>query len=451
MNSPVVTVAGGKRSPWLRAPLLVAAGFVFAIALGSWLLSRDAAVVAGHVPLTWTRALFMATSATCVTGLTVVDVANGLSPFGQVVLLALIQVGGLGIMTLAFLVLLALGGETKAGGDVLQSTLGDLVSHYHPRRALTMVLGSTLALELLGALVLLPQIHEPHGLWKALFVSVSAFCNAGFDNLEHGLAPYGGHWGVCLPLMLLWLVGGLGFIVPAALLVKRQRGDSVPLDMSASMILRASALLIPLGALLFWLTERGGLLADRPANEQVLLCLFHGSTTRTAGFAALDYGQASRATLLTQIGFMLVGGAPCSTAGGMKVTAVWVFAAALWSRLLNRDQVLIGRRAVPVSAIRHATIICVFMMVAAAVLAAAVAIVEPRLPFDAVTFEVASALCTVGLSTGITPALSPDAELLLVLAMFVGRIGPLGFLYAFVRIGARRAAVRFPQSDVCVG
>lgn len=451
MNNPVITVAGGKRSPWLRAPLLVAAGFVLAIVAGAVLLGTQAAVVAGHPALSWTQALFMATSATCVTGLNVVDVAQDLSTFGQIVLLGLIQVGGLGIMTLAFLVLLSLGGETHAGGEVLQSTLGDVVFQYQPRRAMLLVLGGTLALELLGALVLFAQIHEPHPGWKALFSSVSAFCNAGFDNLEGGLAPYGGRWGVLLPLELLWLVGGLGFIVPAALFVKRQRGAGGTLDLSATMILRASAVLIPLGALLFYLTEHGGLLAGRPAGEQVLLSLFQGTTTRTAGFSAVDYGHASRATLFSQMAFMMVGGGPASTAGGMKITAVWVFGAALWSRLLNREQVLIQRRAIPLAAIRHAMIICVFMMLATAFLTAAVAVVEPGQPFDAIAFEVASAICTVGLSTGITPDLSPSAHLLLVLAMFVGRIGPLGFVYAFVRAGTRRVAVRYPQSDVCVG
>ena len=169
--------------------MLVATGFVLAIAIGTALLSSAAAVNPPHPPLTWSQALFMATSSTCVTGLSVVDVGPTLSPFGQVVLVGLVQLGGLGIMTLAFLVLLSLGGETRAGDEVLQSTLSELVYHYQPRRALMLVLGGTLIVEAAGALTLLPQIPEKGAAWKAVFLSVCAFCNAGFDNLDSGLFP----------------------------------------------------------------------------------------------------------------------------------------------------------------------------------------------------------------------------------------------------------------------
>ncbi|MEO6597338.1 MAG: potassium transporter TrkG [Planctomycetota bacterium] len=451
MNTSLLTVPGGARNPWLRAPLLVALGFALAIVAGSLLLCLPAAVVANRPSLTLSQALFMATSATCVTGLSVVNVAHDLSLFGQCVLLALLQLGGLGIVTLAFLVLLSLGAETSAGGDVLQSTLGDLVYHYQPRRALLLVLGTTVAVEAIGALFLATQLGEGDAVWKAVFLSISAFCNAGFDNLESGLAPYHASSGVAFPLMVLWLLGGLGFIVPAALAAKARRAPGATLDLSAWMILRGSMVLIPLGALMFAITEHGGLLAGRPVGEQVMLCLFQGNTTRTAGFSMLDYGDAGRGTLFSQIGLMLIGAAPGSTAGGMKITAVWVFAAALWSRVVNREQVVIRRRAIPLTAIRHAMIVCVFMLLAYAFLTAAVATVEPGIRVDAVAFEVASALGTVGLSTGITPKLSVPSQLLIVLAMFVGRLGPIGFVFAFVGVRPRRKSVRFPESDVCVG
>lgn len=451
LNKPVFTVAGGQRSRWLRAPLLVALGFVVVIAIGSALLALPAAVAATRAPLNWSDALFMATSATCVTGLSVVSVAGDLSLFGQVVILVLVQIGGLGIMTLAFLVLLSLGGETTAGAEVLQSTLSDLVYRYQPRRALLLVVGGTLLIEAAGAAILVSQLPEGSAAWKAAFLSVCAFCNAGLDNLDAGLAPYHASWGIGMPILLLWLLGGLGFIVPVALVAKWRQGTGAPLDLSASMILRGSAVLIVLGAVLFALTEGSGLLAGRPFGEQVLLCLFQGNTTRTAGFSMVDYGDADRATLLTQIVLMLIGAAPGSTAGGAKITAVWVFGAALWARLLRRNQVLIGRRAVATTTIRHAMIVCVFVLLAHGLLTVAVAIAEPAKPLEAVTFEVASALGTVGLSTGITPGLSLAGKLLIVLTMFVGRLGPLGFVYAFVRVKQRRSTIRFPESDVCVG
>jgi trk system potassium uptake protein TrkH len=223
------------------------------------------------------------------------------------------------------------------------------------------------------------------------------------------------------------------------------------LDLTTFMILTGSAVLIPLGAICFAVTEGNGLLAGRPFGEQLLMCLFQGNTPRTAGFSMLDYAEAGRATLFTQMGLMLVGAAPGGTAGGMKITAVWIFAATLWARVVNRDQVLILRRAIPLSAIRQAMIVCVSMVLLHGAFTATIACLQPRLSVEAIAFEVASALGTVGLSTGITPQLEEPSRVLIALTMFIGRLGPLGFVYALVRVRPVRTSVRYPQADVCVG
>lgn len=451
----ISTQAGGQRNPWLRAPVLVALGFLLAILAGAALLSAPAAVVPGHAPLRPLQALFTATSATCVTGLVVVDTARDLSLFGQAVVLALIQLGGLGIMTLAFLVFASLGAAAPVPGrELLASTLTDVVYRHRPRRTLLLVAGGTALVEIAGALALLPALRgEPHALGKAVFLSVSAFCNAGFDNLEGGLPAHCGSWSLGLPLLLLWLLGGTGFIVPVALAARLRRGPGQPLDLSASMILAASALLVPLGALLFFCSEGfGGLLAGRPWHEQLLLALFQGNAPRTAGFSMLDLGQAQRVTLLVQIPLMLVGGAPGGTAGGVKTTSAWVFAATLWARIVGEEDVVIHRRAVPIGAIRHAVIICVFMAVGLGTMTTLLTVFESgEMAAEALAFEAASALGTVGLSTGVTPHLSGPSQLVLILAMFVGRLGPLTFVYVFVPLRPRPRAVIFPHAEVFVG
>jgi trk system potassium uptake protein TrkH len=454
----VRTRPGGQRNPWTRAPVLVAFGFVAAILAGTLLMSQPWAVAAGHPRLGPLDALFTATSATCVTGLTVASTAHELSRDGQIVVLTLIQIGGFGIMTLAFLVFLSVRSDpSMTGGEVLASTLASGLYAQRPRRALGVVVGGTFLIELVGALLLLPGLRaagESEPEWKAVFLSVSAFCNAGFDNLDRGVGAHCGDWSLGLPLLGLWLTGGAGFFVILALLARLRHGAHRPLDLTARMVVYASAALVPLGALLFAATEGllGGLLRGRPWHEQVLLCLFQGNTPRTAGFSMVDLGQAHRVTLLTQILLMLVGGGPGGTAGGVKLTTAWVFAASIWARVRNQEQVVIHKRSLPIGAIRNAVIICTAMVLLHGLCSTLLAAFEgPGRPLEALCFEAASALGTVGLSTGITPDLEPNSRLVLILAMFVGRLGPLTFVYLFVRLRPRPIRVHFPHSEVHVG
>lgn len=453
MVKTISTRAGGQRNPWLRAPLLVALGFCAAVLLGAAALTLPQCVPPGKPPLSFLQALFTSTSATCVTGLTVVHTTADLSFAGQAVILLLIQVGGIGIMTLAFLVFLSLGLQSATtGGELLSSTLTDVVYHKNPRQALLLVVGGTLLVETLGAAALYPALlPEDRTAWKACFLSVSAFCNAGFDNLEGSLYGYSSNWGVGLPLMLLWLIGGTGFLVPAALALKLRRGAQAPLDLSTGMILTASAVLIPLGAVWFAWSEGNHLLAGKPWHEQLLLCLFQGNAPRTAGFTMVDLGAATRVTLLCQILLMLVGGAPGGTAGGVKTTTAWIFGSSIWHRVKGDEDVVISRRTIPIGAIRNAVIICVFMVLCHGTFTFLLSIFDPHMAFEDQAFEIASALGTVGLSTGITADLSLSSQLVLVLAMFVGRLGPLTFVYAFLRVKRQPRRVLYPHAEVFVG
>ncbi len=449
------TREGGRRNPLLRAPVLVSLGFLAAILVGTVLLSQPSAVAVGRAPLSFVQALFTATSAVCVTGLTVVGTAQDLSLHGQAAVLVMFQLGGLGVMTLAFLVFESLRGNTaQESGEVLESTLTGDVFRGNPRRALTMVLGGTLILELGGFLALLPAMSgEAHPAWKALFLSVSAFCNAGFDNLDHGLAPYSGSWAVGLPLLTLWLAGGLGFIVPAALWDRGLFRVHRRLSLSARLILIAGLFLAILGPLLFLLSESfGGSLSGLPWSERLLLALFQGNTTRTAGFSMLDLSQVRRLTVILMIPFMLVGGSPGGTAGGMKTTTVWIFLATLAARVRGHRRVVLAGRTIPIGVIRRAVLVCTSMVAIHFLATLLLAAFEPgeNLPFEDLAFEAASALGTVGLSTGVTPELGTASHLVLVLTMLIGRLGPLTVAYALLRRKPEKHLV-FPPADVPVG
>jgi trk system potassium uptake protein TrkH len=281
-----------------RSHVFVALGFVLCIILGTVLLGLPQAVVEGRLPLSLSEAFFTSTSAVCVTGLTVVSTAHDFSFLGQGILLALFQLGGLGVMTLAVLVFESLR-QRVAGqsGELLESTLSDHVFRGNPRHTLSLVLGGTLLIEAVGFCFLYPALsQEPNPAWAALFLTVSAFCNAGFDNLQLGITPYAGNPTIGLTLSVLWLLGGFGFILPAAIRSWTKK-ETKRLDAAARMILWSGFALILLGPVLFWLTEaNGGLLDSYSPSKQAVLSFFQGNTSRTAGFSMLDLSQARRIT-----------------------------------------------------------------------------------------------------------------------------------------------------------
>jgi trk system potassium uptake protein TrkH len=360
--------------------------------------------------------------------------------------LVLFQLGGLGVMTLALLVLHSLSNRVRnVAGNTASSTLMSSFFRGHPKRTLALVLGGTLMLEAAGAISLFGAITEPNAGWKSVFLSVSAFCNAGFDNLDVGLEPYAGHWGFGLPLMLLWLFGGLGFLVPAAIWANR-------FDPEVRLVLWASALLIPLGALLFWVFEKEGLLQDHSAPSRWLLSFFQGNTSRTAGFSMLDLGDARRVTLLTMIPLMLIGGASGGTAGGMKIGTVLVFLAGLWAYLRGHKRVHFMKHTLPMIVVRRAFLVVTLMLLSQGVLATALTLFESggAASLEAILFESASALGTVGLSTGITASLSPASQIALAIGMFLGRLGPLTLIWALVRQTKDRT-ISYPERDFPIG
>ncbi|MHB8765692.1 MAG: TrkH family potassium uptake protein [Deferrisomatales bacterium] len=447
----------------LRPNQILVASFAGAILLGAALLTTPWA--ARGAPLGWVDALFTATSATCVTGLVVVDTGSHFTPFGQGVILALIQLGGLGIMTYSSVFLLLLGRRLSFRDQtILEETLGRR-HRVTVRRVVRDVFLFTLTIELLGAAVLTAAFTRrlPLGeaVYHGVFHSVSAFCNAGFGLYATSFVEYRGDWTVNLALMGLIVVGGLGFTVLEDLAeawTRWRARQPVRLRLHTKVVLAATAALVPLGAVAVWAFEARNALAGLPWDEQLLAALFQSVTPRTAGFNTLDYGLLTNTTLFLTILLMFVGAGPGSCAGGIKTSTLAVVSALFRDRMLGRRRVSLFQRTLPEETVSRAVSLLVasFAFVTAALfvlLATEVGSVPHRSDggrFLELFFETVSAFGTVGLSTGITPSLTPGGRLLLTAVMFVGRLGPLTLALA-VGLKRERGKFLYAEENVMVG
>ena len=435
----------------LTSARIIAAGFLGVILMGALLLCLPASSARGA----WTPfmdSLFTALSATCVTGLVVHDTASFWSPFGQLVILILIQIGGLGVITTAFLVQVFAGSRISLIQRTLlqDSIAGDNVAGII--RMSLFILRVTAAAELAGAALLYPVFRRDfgpaRGLWYALFHSVSAFCNAGFDLMGirenySSLTGYAGNLQVTGTIMMLIIVGGLGFYTWKDMAEHRLHFAAYRLQ--SKIILCFTALLIFLPACLFAAGEYVGL----PAGERVLASLFQSVTTRTAGFNTTDLTQLSDNGRMIMILLMLIGGAPGSTAGGMKITTFAILAATFISICRQSEGAMMFGRRLRRENIQ--TAVSILMLYLGGFLAAGMAISAlERAPLLSCLFETASAIGTVGLTLGLTPQLGQLSRLILMLLMFAGRIGGLTLLYAAVRKTRVRAA-HLPSEPVNVG
>lgn len=444
----------------LSAPQLATLSFVGLIGIGTggFLLLPGLYV---DTPLGWVDALFMATSAVCVTGLAVVDVSTELSIWGQAWLLLLIQTGGLGILALAAVIIpltgarLGLEAEEAAGGPT---------SVLPPRaaaRVLRTAVGFTLALEAAGALALWLAWHGDVGAaraaWLAVFHSVSAFCNAGFSLFSDSLVGFRERPALVLTVASLIVVGGLGFPVIQDLRY-RLRGRHARLSLHTRLVIGATALLLVASALLYLVFEWGHELRPLGLADRTVNALFMAVTARTAGFNTVDYDAVSNASLFLTLALMWIGGGPASVAGGVKITTAAVLALLLRARLSGSDQVSLGGRTVPKETVQRATGLAAGAVLLLGVLLFALLLTESngarwadRSHLVRLAFELQSAFGTVGLSMGATGELTPAGRLVLVPTMLLGRIGPLIVLAAMAARMRRRVRFRFAHEDVIVG
>jgi trk system potassium uptake protein len=450
---------------WRRysPPQLTAGTFVLAILAGTLGLHTIPAFYVGGTPLGWVDALFTATSAICVTGLIVVDTATYFTPLGQGFLLLLIQLGGLGMITITSLVILGLGGRLSVRTEAVTKSMASSLQGVDPWQLTRDVVVFTLSMEALGALLLFGAFRSHLGtgeaLWHAVFHSISAFCNAGFSTFTDSLVPWATNVPVMVVVMLLVVVGGLGFLTLEELAVRiRARHDRGRrrLSLHSRLVFATTALALLTGWVLFSVFEWRGTLQDMTPTARVLNGLFMSVTARTAGFNAIVYGEASDATNFLTILLMTVGGAPGSTAGGLKITTIAVIGLLAWSRVRGETSVSVWARTIPDETVQRAIGIGVF---AFTVVALAIFLftafeeqIAPGVGFLRLVFEAVSAFNTVGLSLGATGDLSTASRILATILMFIGRIGPLSFAAALaLRARETRDRYSYAREDVTIG
>ncbi|HEY0188683.1 MAG TPA: potassium transporter TrkG [Cellulomonas sp.] len=438
-----------------QSPARLALGvFAWVIALVTGLLSMPWATASGH-RAPFVDALFTATSAVCVTGLVTVDTGTYWSGAGHAVILIAIKIGGLGVMTLASILGLAVSrriGLTQrllVTSETKTTRLGEVGS------LLRTVLVTSTSLEVLIALILLPRLRiggEPWGeaAWHALFYAVSAFNNAGFVPTADGLAPYAGDWWMLLPIIIGVFIGSLGF--PVILNVSRTWRRPRRWSLHAKLTLTTSAALVAIGAVLVaafeWTNPKT--LGGVGWNETLLASLFAGVMPRSGGFSTVDIADMHEGTWLLHDALMFVGGGSASTAGGIKVTTLAVMLLAIIAEARgDRDVEAYGRR-IPREALQVA--IAVSLVSATIVLGASMLLmaIVPSATLDVVLFEVISAFATCGLSTGLTAELPDAGKYVLTVLMFIGRTGTMT-LAAALALRSRRRVIRLPEERPIIG
>jgi trk system potassium uptake protein TrkH len=443
----------------LKPAQLMLASFLAAICAGAILLMLPAATVTGaKTPLV--DALFTATSATCVTGLVVRDTGTYFSAFGQCVILALIQVGALGIMTFSVSLAVFARKRVEMQRQIEMQEMLDQDTIASIKELVKFIVKMTFAFELFGAVALFFAWRGKlgggaHTAFAAVFHSISAFCNAGFSTMSDSLMRFSADVSTNVVIIVLIVFGGFGFTVVRDLLGNfRQRLSPRSrrvrsLRVQTKTVLLVSAILIVGGAALFYAIERQGVLAPLALKERVLVSLFQSVTARTAGFNTCNFGLLSSAALALVIVLMFIGASPGSTGGGIKTATVAVLLAAVASGFGKRADVQLYRRTIPAEVIQKATSVLVISLIVVLGFGLVMLYLE-RMPFQKVMFETVSAFGTVGLSTGITPQLSTGGRIAVTLLMFTGRLGPITIAYAFLR-QRKPARYRYAEERVMIG
>ncbi|MEO8494824.1 MAG: TrkH family potassium uptake protein [Planctomycetota bacterium] len=439
--------------------------YVALIAAGASLLMLPICCQESASAIGWLDAVFTATSAACVTGLSVRSTGNDFSPVGQIVILLLIQLGGIGIMTVTTLITFRLGGGSDLRQRaVLAETLG---AHSEPDLGwvLRNVILLTLIFEAIGFVILAARnlLIDPPGraIWHALFHSVSAFCNAGFSLNDDSLTRYQGDPVVNFTIAGLVITGGLGF--PVLLDIKRNWHGPLPkrwerLCLHSKIMLIGTVALLVFGTLVILTLEWDGVLGDYSLGKKLLVCFFHSMSCRTAGFNTIELGSLTNASLFVSILLMAIGAGPCSTAGGIKVSTLMALMLNAFSTLRGEPKIQLLRRTVSATVVTRATsTLLLFSVIAVLALTLLLVVeqssithVDSKSEFLDAMFEVFSALGTVGLSTGLTPRLTDVGRCIIIVLMFMGRLGPISVFVALSRV-ERTRKIEFPHEDLLIG
>lgn len=446
-----------------NSQLIIIGAMVLPIIIGTILLMLPCASRSGQ----WTgglTALFTTTSAICVTGHTVVDTGSYFSHFGQGVILLLFQVGGLGFMTMAMTFLIIAGRRLSLRSETAITFSMGMRDAPEIKRFLIRTILMALGIELVAALILalrlilLCDLSPGRAFYHGIFHSVSAFCNAGFSLYPDSLTVLRNDSVILFTLMGLIILGGIGFLVLSEFYYewRTRRKKHMILSLHSRMVLWGTVFLVLAGWFGFTVLEWGNTLASLPSIDKLTCGLFQTVSARTAGFNVVDMAQAHSGTRFMTMILMFIGGAPGSTAGGVKITTAVVLIFTSVAMIRNqRNIVILGRT---VSSVVVGTAIAVFLISLLTVvglfglllLTEQGSLLTGRFSYDCLLFDTVSAFGTVGLSTGVMPLLSAYGKVIMIILMFVGRVGPLT-VALFIGMKEQRELVRYPQEDVIIG
>ena len=439
----------------LSPAALIVVAFLLAVLAGTILLIMPFATKAlGSIG--FSNALFTATSAVCVTGLIVADTASTWSAFGQTVILILIQIGGLGIMTAASTFSLILGRNI---GLKERLTIQESLNEFSLQGVVKLfryIIIATFTIEAIGALLLatrfIPEFGFFSGLAKSVFHSISAFCNAGFDIMGTAAAPFVSITGfnndfiVVMTIGLLFVIGGLGFVVWKDIIIVRKFKDFM---LHTKVVIIMTAILIISGTVLFFIFEHGNTMDGMGFFQRLYNSFFHAVTPRTAGFNTLPIDEMLPQSQFLTMLLMFIGAAPGSTGGGIKITTFTIVLFAIITYMKSSDEVNILKRKVNPAVVRKSLSIF-FVALALVFLTTFVLLLSDAGTFKECIFEAVSAFGTVGLSTGITPSLPLAGKIMITITMFVGRVSPLALALSLSQLAAKKP-YSYPEGKIAVG
>ena len=434
----------------LNPPLVLSLGFAILITFGGVLLSLPFFTKSGEAT-DLIDSMFVAASASCVTGLTPVNTFEHWNTYGHVLLIILIQIGGLGVMSLASIIPLILGKKIGMKSRQILKEQLNVESLEGMIVLFKYVLVFTFGIEILGAILLsfrfIPLYGAGTGIWYSIFHSISAFCNAGFDILGDSIYPFRDDILVNLTLSALVIVGGLGFVVTSELFRRR---SFEKISTHSKLVLLISGALLVLGTVMFLFLENGdGVLQYESVKGSILESFFQSVVARTAGFYSVDLSKIKDSTALMLMGLMFVGGSPGSTAGGIKTTTLGVLFISTHAVVRGESEPVVFGRHIGIDVVRKA--LAIFLVSITIVLSVSfiLTITESARLVD-ILYETVSALATVGASKGITADLSDVGKILITFCMYLGRLGPMTMAFAF-GMKDKKSLIRYPESFISIG
>lgn len=434
----------------LNPPLVLSLGFAILITFGGVLLSLPFFTKSGEAT-ELVDSMFVAASASCVTGLTPVNTFDHWNTYGHVLLIILIQIGGLGVMSLASIIPLILGKKIGMKSRQILKEQLNVESLEGMIVLFKYVLVFTFGIEILGAILLsfrfIPLYGAGTGIWYSIFHSISAFCNAGFDILGDSMYPFRDDILVNLTLSFLVIVGGLGFVVTSELFRRR---SFEKISTHSKLVLLISGVLLVLGTVMFLFLENGdGVLQYESVKGSILESFFQSVVARTAGFYSVDLSKIKDSTALMLMGLMFVGGSPGSTAGGIKTTTLGVLFISTHAVVRGEREPVVFGRHIGMDVVRKA--LAIFLVSITIILSVSfiLTITESARLVD-ILYETVSALATVGASKGMTADLSDVGKILITFCMYLGRLGPMTMAFAF-GMKDKKSLIRYPESFISIG